>query len=288
MNTRIDETLLIQNAYQEALRFTKSHYENFPVVSLFLPKHLQKHVAVVYKFAREADDYADEGKISTSERLSLLNEHEKYLNESLTGLYHDDFWHALSNTILECDLTTQNFLKLLSAFKQDVIKKTYNTYEEVLDYCERSANPVGRIILELFSVKNDELFSYSDSICTALQLTNFYQDVSIDIIKERIYLPLNDIQKFNIRLEQFQSKEFNQNFKLLMKYEINRTRELFQRGSKLIPYLPDNLKKQIKMTIMGGEKILDKIASLDYDVLNSRPRLSKFNYAAIFLKSVTV
>jgi len=286
MNKPSVENSALQNAYFDALRFAKSHYENFPVVSLFLPKKLRKHVAVVYKFARQADDFADEGTLTQIQRLQLLNEYEQQLEKSLQGNYKNGFWEVLHNTVRDFNLSSHNFFDLLSAFKQDVVKKRYQSHQEVLDYCKRSANPVGRIILEFFNIRDDESKLYSDAICTALQLTNFCQDVSIDIQKDRIYIPLDEIHDFNVDPDQFRTKEINADFRKLLKYQVERTHKLFRTGRKLIPRLPKDLKPQIKMTILGGEKILDKIASLDYDVLNSRPKLSGLDYTGIFLKAI--
>ncbi len=285
MNQVSFENGSLDKAYLEALRFTKSHYENFPVVSLFLPKNLQKHIAVVYEFARKADDFADEGDMIAEYRIQKLDSYENQFRKCLEGSYENDFWKALHNTIVQFNLTTQYFYDLISAFKQDVKKNRYDSYDEILDYCRRSANPVGRIILEFFGIKGNKLLTYSDAVCTALQLTNFYQDVSIDIKKDRIYIPGDEMSTFYVAEEHFQLRKSDDNFKRLIKYQADRTWELFRIGKNLIPELPRNLKRQIKMTILGGEKILDKIASLDYDVLNSRPRLSKFDYAAIFLKA---
>ena len=279
---------LLSEAYLEALRFTKSHYENFPVVSLFLPGHLRKHVAIVYKFARQADDYADEGMLDQTERLKFLNGYEQEFLAALEGKNKSEFWLAVRNTVTKFKLDPQNFLNLLSAFKQDVVKKRYDTQQDILDYCRRSANSVGRIILELFNINDLESKSFSDSICTALQLTNFYQDVAIDILKNRIYLPMDEMKKFNVEAEQLRNESASPELKKLLKHRVENTQTLFKAGRKLLPRLPAKLKLQIKMTILGGEKILDKIASLDYDVLNSHPKLSKFDFMMILIKALTM
>ena len=268
----------INTSYKNALNFTKSHYENFPVISFFVPRELRKHVAIVYKFARQADDIADEGNISDEERLEQLESYELALSDSLNRKYRDNFWAALHNTITTKKLSVENFFNLLKAFKQDVIKKRYEDFEDVLAYCSNSANPVGRIILELYNINDEETILYSDSICTALQLTNFYQDVSVDYNKGRIYIPADELDEFNIEQEIFESKKNNANFKKLMELQISRTKILFKDGSKILPKLPANLSRQIKWTISGGEKILEKIEEINYDVLNNRPKLSKIDY----------
>ncbi len=287
-NIVIEENKTLEQAYLNASKFAKSHYENFPVVSLFLPKVLRKHVAVVYQFARQADDIADEGNLSVECRVQNLELYEESLKKCLNGESKDGFWDALKKTISEFQLSPKHFFDLLSAFKQDLIKKRYGSFGEVLDYCERSANPVGRIILEFFGIKEPEAVKYSDSICTALQLTNFYQDVSVDIIKNRIYLPLDELKKFDVEQNQFEFKKINANFRQLLEFQVQRNRKLYKEGRQLLSLLPHRLRRQIYMTILGGEKILEKIEALDYDVLNKRPSLSKMDYIKIFLRSAVL
>lgn len=277
---------MLEEAYKEAEVFAKSHYENFPVLSLTLPNEAKKHIAVVYKFARQADDLADEGDINSESRIENLDFYERSLRNTLAGKPESDFWTALLNSVKECKLTHQYFYDLLNAFKQDVCTKRYSTFESLIDYCRRSANPVGRIVLEICGVRCEDAFRYSDSICTALQLTNFYQDVSVDWQKGRIYIPQTEMEKFGVDEKIFDEKQNNANFKSLLKYQIERTRNLFSEGRNLIPFLPKSLLVQIKMTILGGEKILDKIEELDYNVLVQRPKLNKIDYLQIFAKGL--
>jgi len=282
----LDRNISFESAYNQALFFTKSHYENFPVVSLFLPKKLRKHIAIVYQFARQADDIVDEGESNCELRIENLELYEDTFSKSLEGKFQDGFWFALNNTINEFILNPKHFYDLLSAFKQDISKTRYNSFDEILNYCERSANPVGRIVLELFDIRNEEAFKYSDAICTALQLTNFYQDVSIDMKKDRIYIPLDEIEKFDVKLNQFELKQNNTKFEQLLKYQIDRTKEYFSIGKNLFDRLPGKLEKQIKATVFGGEKILEKIEKINYDILNHHPKLSKINYFNILLKAL--
>jgi squalene synthase HpnC len=286
MKNNVIENKELESAYLSAVQFTKSHYENFPVISLFLPKRLRKHVAAVYQFARQADDIADEGKENSEFRIRNLELYEQNLTNCLDGRFENNFWMALNHTIQQHQLTPQYFYDLLSAFKQDVVKTRYSSHDDVLDYCRRSANPVGRIILEFFNVRDEESMKYSDAICTALQLTNFYQDVSIDIEKNRIYIAAEDIKSFNVKTEQFFAKSTDSDFTNLIKFEVERTQNLFNEGKKLIERLPKELKIQISMTVLGGEKILEKIGNLSFDVLNSRPKLSKLDYLNILLKAI--
>lgn len=276
----------LKKAYKNALKFTKAHYENFPVVSFFLPYKLKKHIAVIYQFARQADDIADEGNYPVDFRLMLLENYKNKLVNALKKIYEDDFWMALGNTISLINLTPKYFFNLLSAFEQDVTVTRYKTFEDVLNYCERSANPVGRLILELYDIRDEKIMQYSDAVCTALQLTNFYQDISIDYRKNRIYLPLDEMKKFGVSENIFELKKNNANFKQLLKFHIEKTKELFRQGENILIYLPAMLRLQIKLTILGGEKILEKIEELDYNTLNFRPTLSKKDVVKLFYKAL--
>ena len=215
-----------------------------------------------------------------------LELYEIHLRNCLDEIYENDFWYALHNTILEYNLTPKYFYDLLSAFKQDISKTRYHSFDEVLNYCERSANPVGRIVLEFFNIRDDDSKRYSDAICTALQLTNFYQDVSIDIKKDRIYIPIDEMDRFGVKLNQFELKQNNTNFEQLLKFQIDRTKDYFSIGKNLFSRLPGKLEKQIKATVLGGEKILEKIEMINYNVLNNRPKLSKIDYMKILLKAL--
>lgn len=276
----------LENAYKNSLTFAKSHYENFPVVLFTIPKEIRKHIAIVYQFARQADDIADEGNFATETRLEKLNEYENDFNLSLTGKPKNDFWLALKNTIEKFSIEEKLFLDLISAFKQDVIKNRYETFEELLDYCSRSANPVGRILLKIFNVNNIEAITASDKICTALQLTNFYQDISIDILKNRIYLPKEKMKLFGVEEQQIKNKIADENFKRLLKTLLEETKIMFEEGKNIHRYIPINFQLQMKMTILGGEKILEKISLIDYDVFNKRPKLSKKDFAIILLNGL--
>jgi squalene synthase HpnC len=279
----VDYRKEIEIAYNNAIDFTKNHYENFPVISFLIPKHLQKHIAIVYQFARQADDIADEGEATVEERLVQLRDYESELGK-LNNKSESIFWKALHNTIYEKELEVKNFSNLLTAFIQDLTKKEYANYEELLSYCSNSANPVGRIILELNGVKDADAMKYSDKICTALQITNFLQDVSVDYQKGRIYLPKDEMEKFGVTESVFYSKSSSNNFKLFMQYQVERVQSLFDDGKNLLPYLPFALRQQIRWTINGGNGILDKIIKLDFDVLNSRPKFSKIDLLKLLLK----
>jgi len=276
----------LNRAYSKSLKFAKSHYENFPVVSFLIAKNLRKHVAIIYWFARTADDYADEGNLSEGERLDKLNNFEFRMKQLLNGKAESDYEIALANTINEKNLTAENFYKLINAFKQDVIKNSYENFEEVIDYCKYSANPIGRLTLELFDIRSEEAIKYSDKICTALQLTNFLQDVSIDYKKGRIYLPKDEMEMLQITEKMFEDKENNHKLKQLVKHNVDRIQILFDEGKKLFPLLNGRLKVEIIWTVAGGEDILDQIRKKDYNVLNKCPELSKSRMVSLLLKSL--
>lgn len=276
----------LEKAYSEALKLASEHYENFPVISFFIPKSLRKHVAVIYRFSRISDDIADEGEDSPEVRIKKLDEFEEKFTNCLNNSFADDFWHILKDTIDLFELKKEYFYDLLSAFRQDITKKRYNDFGELLDYCRRSANPVGRIMLQLFRIRNQECYVYSDYVCTSLQLINLYQDISVDYKKGRIYIPADEMKKFGVDEDIIEKKTADDNFKRLMKYQLQRNLKMFIKGSYLIEILPYKLKYQIAWTIFGGKKILYKIIGLDYDVLNNRPVLSKIDYFLLMFKGL--
>jgi squalene synthase HpnC len=277
-----------ENAYKKALIFAKDHYENFPVVSFLIRKELRKDVAIIYWFARTADDLADEGNHSEKERLENLEIFENRLTRLLNDNFESEFDLALAESIKTRNLNPAHFYNLLKAFKQDVVKKRYAAFSEVKDYCKNSANPVGRLILELHDIRNEEAFSYSDDICTALQLTNFYQDTAIDFGKGRIYYPLEEMEKFKVVEKMFRLNENNSNLRELVKFSTSRTKELFNRGKNLLHYLDGCLKMEIKWTILGGEKILGKIEENNFDVIQQRPIITKIDFIWLIIKSFLI
>ncbi len=272
--------------YKAAVEFVKKHYENFPVISFFLPEEIKKHIALIYRFAREADDIADNENLPAEERLKKLTEYEVNLLKAMTGKYVTPFWRALHNTITTHKLTTENFFALLRAFKQDVKNKPFETFDDEIAYCKNSANPVGRLVLELFDIRDEEAFRFSDKITMALQLTNFYQDVSRDVKKKRLYFPLDELEKFGVTRERIYNSVFDENFKRLMKFSVERCKNLFAQGNGLYEFLPPLLKFHIKITASSGIAVLEKIEKNNYDTLNVRPELSKFDFVKIFLKEL--
>jgi squalene synthase HpnC len=286
------EESLIKSSFKYCEIIAKNHYENFPVASLLIPKEKRKYIYCIYAFARAADDFADELDIEggKEKRLSLLNEWNQKLIDCFTGKTYDPIFIALNKTISDCEIPVEPLENLLKAFKQDVIKNRYQDFNEILDYCANSANPIGRLVLMIMGLNNSRLFAISDNICTALQLTNFWQDIEIDLRKDRIYLPADDMARFEVTEEQLLNKKCDNNFKNLLRYEIERTEKLFNEGKELIirSKTEENLrvlKKELILIWFGGKMILNKIRISDYDVFNKRPEITFFDKIKLFSKT---
>ena len=213
---------LIDSSFKYCEEITKSHYENFPVASLLLPKAKRKYIYAIYAFARAADDFADEPGIEggAEKRIALIDEWNEKLKDCYNAKAYDPIFIALAKTVEDCKIPIEPLENLLKAFRQDVTKNRYESFEEVTDYCKNSANPVGRLVLMVFGADDNELFSYSDKICTALQLTNFWQDVAVDLKIDRVYLPKEDMASFGYNFEELFALQFNDKFRDLMKFEI--------------------------------------------------------------------
>ena len=276
---------LAEVGYSQAIKLAKSHYENFPVVSFLIPGNLKNDVAIIYWFTRTADDFADEGNFSHSERLNKLHAFEDRLSVLLRSQPENNLEAALKQTIVTKKLNSENFFNLLKAFKQDVVKNRYKNFSEVLAYCSNSANPVGRIMLELFNIRDDKAFYYSDKICTALQITNFIQDTQVDYQKGRIYYPLDEMERFEVDEKVFEMNRINLNLMKLIEFSVNRVQDYFNEGKSLLEFLSGRFKYEIAWTIKGGEEILNKIRGADFDIVTKRASLTKIDYLKLFIKS---
>jgi squalene synthase HpnC len=273
------------DGFQYCETIARSHYENFPVASRFVSKELRKYVWTIYAFARIADDYADEPGFTLAERMDNLNQWEQYLDECYNGNPTHRVFAALAETVERFQIPHELFHNLLTAFRADVTVKRYGTYEDVLAYCRNSANPVGRLVLLLFNYRSETMMHLSDSICTALQLTNFWQDVSVDVQKDRIYLPLEDLEEFGYSEQDLFDRKVNDSFSNLMAYQVRRTAELFAEGKPLLAMVDKDLSMELKLTWNGGMKILQKIHRQNYDVLTKRPSLSKLDKLGLLFRS---
>lgn len=273
----------LKEAYRYCARLARSHYENFPIATLLIPRRLRKHVFAVYAFARYVDDLGDEAR---GDRSALLDWWEEELEACYRGRPRHIVMVALADTIAKFEIPIELFRKLIIANRMDQTKNRYRTYEELLNYCDHSANPVGRIFLHLFGYRDEERQRLADYTCTALQLTNFWQDIAIDLEKDRIYIPLEDLERFDYSEEELRAYAVNENFKRLMAFEIARTRELFARGLKLIELLDGRLRVDVELFSRGGMKILGKIEQVGYDVFRHRPTLSAGEKHALFIKAL--
>ncbi len=251
------------------------HYENFPVGSILLPRRMRKAVHAIYHFARYADDVADEGDKSADERLAELAHLAKELDTIRDGgIPAMPMMRKLADTIARHQLPLQPFYDLLSAFSQDVVKHRYQDFAELVDYCRRSANPVGRLMLALYGENDPRSLAMSDGICTALQLINFWQDVAIDWQKGRVYLPQTDLDKYRIREGQIAGKDPTGLWRPMMLHQVERTRKMLQAGAPLGKKLKGRLGLELRLIIMGGERILKKLHDSGGDVFRQRPVLT--------------
>jgi squalene synthase HpnC len=288
----------IAEAYEACTKLARAHYENFPVGRL-VPREMQPHVHAVYAFARYADDLADEGYAGSAkaqgaqdvmtpqQRIAALDDWERQLlsPRGTPGLHF--IFIALHETIRDLDLPIGLFTDLLSAFKQDVVKSRYANFPEVLDYCRRSANPVGRLVLLLHGKREEELHLLADHICTGLQLANFWQDVGVDLEKDRIYLPADDREKYGVTEEALFARRTDDAYRKLIAFQVERTQEIFDLGAPLTKKLRGLLRVEIRLTWLGGTQILRKIEALQFDTLNQRPKIGKSDMAILFLKALT-
>ncbi|MBC3936530.1 squalene synthase HpnC [Undibacterium rugosum] len=255
------------------------HYENFPVASLLMPAHLRPAVQAIYAFARHADDIADEGNYSSDWRLQRLQE----LDEDLDRLQHGGTCNhplvsALVPHILKHRLPVPALRDLLSAFSQDVIKKRYQDFFELSDYCARSANPVGRLMLHLYQHVSPLNLQQSDAICSALQLINFWQDVAIDWDKDRIYLPLDDMGRFQVSESDIQTQNVNESWQALLRFQARRAREMLLAGSPLCKALGGRIGWELRFVVQGGLLILERIEQANCDIFRRRPVIKKADF----------
>ena len=284
----VPDSASLKAAYAHCQALARDHYENFPVASLILPKRHRPSIAAVYAFARIADDMADEGSDTPEERLRKLDGWEEQLTRSAQGSAVHPVFIALADTMQRYAIPQQLFSDLLSAFRQDVTRQRYATFTDVFDYCRRSANPVGRIVLHVFGEASPQKLAWSDDICTALQLTNFWQDISVDVTRNRIYLPLEDLARFQYNESELLALTESDRFCDLMRFEVRRTRGLFNDGRRLISATAWPLSLELAVTCNGGMKILDLIDRSNYAVLRQRPFLQWKDKLSVLLSSLFV
>ena len=264
----------LEQARAYCKRLALGHYENFSVVTWFLPARLQQHFYNVYAYCRISDDLGDEVG-DPQESLRLLDEWEEELNAAYEGSPRHPVFVALRETIREIDIPRQPFADLLAAFRRDQSITRFPTFADLLDYCHYSANPVGRLVLYVCGYRDDERQQLSDYTCTALQLANFWQDVVPDYGKGRIYLPLESLARFGVSEADIAQRRATPQFLAMMKFEVERAREWFARGLPLASKVDRDLALDIELFTRGGQEILNAIERQGYDVLKRRPALSK-------------
>ena len=264
-----------------------SHYENFPVASWLLPARLRPPIEAIYAFARGADDIADEGTATEGRRLEGLGRYRSALDAIERGeAPADAAFERLAEAVRAHDLPVPLLRDLLDAFTQDVTCRRYRDFDAVRDYCRRSANPVGRLLLHLFGMTDARSLRESDDVCTGLQLANFWQDVELDWGKGRIYIPQEDLERFGVAEEDLASGRADDRWRQLMAFECQRTRALFESGAPLGRRLPGRIGLEIRATIAGGRRILDRIDAAGGDVFRHRPVLGPWDWTVVVAKAI--
>lgn len=304
----------LSDAYRECERLAREHPENFPVASWLLPPHLRKHVAAIYAFARTADDFADEPGRAPGERIALLDQWHRFLLDTspdsppsrpVTSVPasgdgghpggtevtawdggHPPLFAALAATRRQFSLPTSLFEDLLSAFRQDVSVSRYDSWADLLDYCRRSANPVGRLVLRLFGHADPALDRASDAVCTALQLTNFWQDFAIDWRRGRLYLPAEEWRAAGARTEDLDRGLLSAEWRMALASAARRTQALFDRGRPVADGVNGRLRYELRATWLGGTRILERLSQNHFDVFTHRPKLRLPDAMVIALRAV--
>jgi squalene synthase HpnC len=259
-----------------------AHYENFPVASRLVPGTLRPAVVAIYRFARAADDIADEGDAAPAVRLAQLDAFEGVLDRIQRGEpLVDTPFTALASAVHRHGLQVSALRDLLSAFRQDVVKQRYASYAELHDYCTRSANPIGALLLQLYGVADAESRRRADAICTGLQLANFWQDIAVDWRKGRLYVPAEDLARFGVEEQDIEAGRCDERWTRLLAFEVERSRALLVAGRALTGALPLRLALELKLIVAGGLRILDAIDAVQGDVFRRRPRLGTLDWLAL-------
>jgi len=266
------------------------HYENFPVASFLCPPALRPAITAIYWFARTSDDLADEGDALPAERLADLAAYRADLQACVAGKPVSNRWPQVFNhlqpVIAQFALPIDLLTDLLSAFEQDVLKTRYTSQTELLDYCRRSANPVGRLLLHLYKVTDAESLAQSDCICTALQLINFWQDLGVDITRGRIYLPLDSFAQHGVDEAQLLRLEVNPSTTALVAANVAWAKALMLRGSPLVKKLPGRAGWELRLVVQGGLRIVEKIERLGFATLQQRPKLNARDGAVMLWRAI--
>jgi phytoene synthase len=266
----------LAEAYAYCERLARTHYENFPVASFLMPKAVRPHIAAIYAFARTADDFADEEQRTPEERYRLLEDWRELLWQAADPVaarrqMHSPLFRALGHTIRVCGLPVSLLEDLLSAFRQDVATTRYATWPDLLDYCRRSANPVGRLVLRICGYGGPEMEARSDQVCTALQLANFWQDFGVDWSRGRLYLPAEQWEAVGASESDLAAGRLTTAWRTALAAAAARTREMFVEGRPVCDMVAGRLRYELRLTWLGGTLILERLAESGYDVFTSRP-----------------
>jgi phytoene synthase len=289
----------VDAAYAACARLARAHYENFPVASYLLPRRMRPHVAAVYAYARLADDIADEGAAPAALRHARLDEWLERLEAAADGRTPPQatqldpetaaaapaVFTALGSSMRECDLPAQLFRDLVSAFRQDTTVARYESWPELLDYCRRSANPVGRLVLRIAGHDDEAAAKASDAVCTALQLTNFWQDMAVDWSRGRLYLPAQEYRRTGAVTDSLDRREITPAWRDALSAAALRTRELFATGRGVCDAVSGRLRWQLRLTWLGGSRILDRLERGGFDVFGSRPTLTLADAPALLWRA---
>ena len=277
----------IDRAFAYCKALARSHYENFPVASLVIPRERRPYVAAIYAFARTADDFADEGDVPAHERLRRLEEWGEKLRRCYQGDATEPVFVALGETAARTGLPREPLDALLHAFRMDVTTRRFERFEDVLHYCRHSANPIGFLLLHLFGEATERAVPLSDSICTGLQLANFWQDLSVDWAKGRLYVPLEDLDRFGYTEDELARGVLDERFRRMLAFEVERARQYLLDGVPLLDLVSSaRLRFELSLTVRGGMAILKAVRAIGYDVLHRRPSLSAMDKADILLRTL--
>lgn len=273
----------IEVAERYTRKLALGHYENFSVVSLLLPRHLRQDFSNVYAFCRTADDLGDEVP-DRQMALRFLQRFREYTRACYEGRGLSPLFVALGRTIRRHDIPIQPFLDLIDAFEQDQRVDRYSTFEELVDYCRRSADPVGRLVLYMCGYRDEQRQRLSDRTCTALQLANFWQDVRRDIVeRNRIYLPAESMERFGVSERQIAEHRCDDNFRRLIRFEVERTEKMFDEGDRLLEMLDAPHRRHVMLFGKGGRAVLNAIRRQNYDTLTRRPTLSRWQKGKLII-----
>lgn len=279
----------VRDAFAHCEAITRGHYENFPVGSALIPRAVRPYFHAIYAYSRGADDIADEGTLTAGERIARLDEWERMLEAAYRGEADHPVFIALAATVRDRAVPIEPLRDLLTAFRLDSLNEGYETLDDLLRYCRCSANPVGRLVLALFGLLNEERAELSDRICTALQLANFWQDPSVDLPRGRVNFPREVLRRYGVTHEELESGVESVRFRSMTAALVDVAWEEFREGRRLLRMIPHRrLRWELRFVVAGGERVLRKIQALNYNVLGARPSLGVRDVLGVFARAVSI